>query len=53
MAPQLEKTIKIQVDASKEGAGAVLVQEDDAGIEHPVCFFIMKIQQLSAELFHN
>ncbi|CAM4713069.1 unnamed protein product [Leuciscus chuanchicus] len=30
MAPQLEKTFKIQVDASKEGAGAVLIQEDDA-----------------------
>lgn len=42
MAPQLEKTFKIQVDASKEGAGAVLIQEDDAGIERPVCFFSRK-----------
>lgn len=42
MAPQLEKTFKIQVDASKEGAGAVLIQEDDGGIERPVCFFSRK-----------
>lgn len=42
MAPCLEKTFKIQVDASNEGAGAVLIQEDDVGIERPVCFFSRK-----------
>lgn len=38
MAPRLGKAFKILVDASKVGAGTVLVQEDDAGIEHPICF---------------
>lgn len=42
MAPRLGEPFKIMVDASKEGAGAVLVQEDDVGIERPVCFFSRK-----------
>lgn len=42
MALRLEKTFKILVDASKVGAGATLFQNDDAGIEHPICFFLRK-----------
>jgi len=39
MAPQLAKLFKIQVDASKDGVEAVLIQVDGAGIERPVCLF--------------
>ena len=27
------------VDASDVGAGSVLLQEDDNGVDHPVCYF--------------
>ena len=42
LAPRLEEPFKIQVDASNVGAGAVLLQEDESGMEHPVCFFSRK-----------
>ena len=42
MAPRLDKPLKIQTDASNVGAGAVLIQENDNGVEHPVCFFSRK-----------
>lgn len=42
MAPWLERHFNIQLDASKVGAGAVSLQEDDSGIECPVCFFLWK-----------
>lgn len=37
-APNFDKPFKIQVDASGVGAGAVLLQEGEQGVEHPVCF---------------
>ncbi|KAL7835136.1 hypothetical protein SRHO_G00293830 [Serrasalmus rhombeus] len=33
---------KLEVDASATGAGAVLLQEDSSGIDHPVCYYSKK-----------
>ncbi|XP_035984480.1 uncharacterized protein LOC118558122 [Fundulus heteroclitus] len=41
-APSFERPFKLDVDASLCGAGAVLLQEDEEGIEHPVCYFSKK-----------
>ena len=38
-APNFERPFKLDVDASAVGAGAVLLQEDEHGIDHPVCYF--------------
>lgn len=38
-APNFEKSFKLQVDASATGAGAVLLQDDDHGIDHPISYF--------------
>ena len=32
----------LAVDTSDIGAGAVLLQEDDKGIDHPLCYFSKK-----------
>ncbi|KAL0147904.1 hypothetical protein M9458_056781, partial [Cirrhinus mrigala] len=37
-----DKPFKLEVDASGTGAGAVLLQEDDCGIDHPLCFYSKK-----------
>ena len=34
-----KSSFKLVVDASDVAAGAVLLQEDDEGVEHPVCYF--------------
>lgn len=41
-APNFSVPFKIEVDASASGAGAVLLQEDDHGMDHPVCYFSKK-----------
>lgn len=41
-APNFLRAFKLEVDASDIGAGAVLIQEDDAGIDHPICYFSKK-----------
>ena len=41
-APQLNRPFKLHVDASQVGAGAVLLQEDEQGIDRPVSFFSRK-----------
>lgn len=41
-APNFTLPFSLQVDASARGAGAVLMQADDAGIEHPVSYFSKK-----------
>ena len=33
------------VDASDVGAGSVLLQEDDNGVDHPVCYFSKKFDK--------
>ncbi|XP_059424715.1 retrovirus-related Pol polyprotein from transposon 17.6 isoform X1 [Carassius carassius] len=44
-APNFSLPFKLQVDASAVGAGAVLLQEDGAGVEHPVCYFSKKFSK--------
>lgn len=42
LAPDFAVPFKLEVDASGTGAGAVLLQEDSSGIDHPVCYFSKK-----------
>ena len=41
-APRLDRPFKLYVDASYVGAGSVLMQTDDLGIDKPVSFFSKK-----------
>ena len=41
-APDFSKPFCIAVDSCDIGTGSVLTQQDDAGIDHPVCFFSKK-----------
>lgn len=41
-APVFDKSFKIQVNASEVGAGAVLLQKGEGGVDHSVCFFSCK-----------
>ena len=45
MAPDFNKPFKIAVDASDLGIGAVLLQEDDSGVERPVSYFSKKLNR--------
>ncbi len=45
MAPNLASKFKLEVDASAVGAGAILLQEDEDGIDHPVCYFSQKFNK--------
>ena len=42
MTPNFDKPFMLLVDASDIGAGAVLVQEDRQGVEHPIVYFSQK-----------
>jgi hypothetical protein len=42
MAPDFGKQFILMVDASDHGIGAVLLQNDDNGVQHPVCYFSKK-----------
>ena len=39
------KEFKLAVDASDVGAGGVLLQEDDNGVDHPICYFSKKFSK--------
>jgi len=41
-APVFDRPFKLAVDASDFGVGAVLLQDDSVGVEHPVCYFSRK-----------
>ncbi len=43
MAPNFSHPFAMYTDASDVGVGAVLVQTDDDGVEHPVAFFSKKL----------
>ena len=45
MAPYFDKCFKLAVDARDVGIGAVLLQEDNNGIDHPVCYFSKKFNK--------
>ncbi len=45
-APVYEKAFKLEIDASSVGAVTVLIQEDNHGIGHPVCYFSGKCGDL-------
>lgn len=40
--PRLDKQFNLQVDASQVGAGAVLLQADEGGINRPISYFSWK-----------
>lgn len=44
-APDCSRPFQLEVDASGVGAGAVLLQEDDAGVIHPVSYFSWKFNK--------
>ena len=45
LVPNFQKQFMLMVDASGVGAGAVLMQFDSDGIEHPICYFSCKFNQ--------
>ena len=45
LAPDFDKCFKLAVDASDVGIGAVLLQGDNNGIDHPVCYFPKKFNK--------
>ena len=45
MVPDFGKPFKLMVDASNAEGGAVLLQEGEDGIDHPVSFFSHKFKQ--------
>lgn len=44
-APVFNAPFKLAVDASDVAAGAVLLQEDKSGVDHPVCYFSKKFSK--------
>ena len=44
-APDFSAPFKLAVDASDVAAGAVLLQEDNDGIDHPLCYFSRKFDK--------
>lgn len=44
-APNCSRPFTLEVDASAVGAGAVLLQEDDSGVSHPVSYFSRKFNK--------
>lgn len=44
-APRFDQAFKLQVDASNVGAGAVLLQTSEDGVDHPIAFFSRKFNK--------
>ena len=49
LALDFDKCFKLAVDASDVGIGAVLLQEDNNGIDHPVCYFSKKFRKITLD----
>ena len=45
LAPNFDKQFKLAVDASDVGSWGVLLQEDENGVDHPVCYFSHKFNK--------
>ena len=45
LAPDFDKCFKLAVDASDVGIGVFVLQEDNNGIDHPVCYFSKKFNK--------
>lgn len=45
VAPDYTLPFKLEVDASGVGAGAVLLQEDKSGVDHPISYFSRKFNK--------
>ncbi|KAJ8019449.1 hypothetical protein HOLleu_41054 [Holothuria leucospilota] len=45
IAPDFEKQFKLAVDASDNGIGAVLLQADEHGVDHPICYYSKKFDK--------
>jgi len=45
VTPDFDRPFVLLVDASDIGAGAVLVQEDGKGLEHPIVYFSQKFNE--------
>ena len=43
-APDFSRPFQLEVDASAVGAGAVLLQEGEGVVQHPVCYFSVKFK---------
>lgn len=43
--PKFDQPFKLSVDASNAGAGAVLLQEGDDGLDHPVSYYSKKFSR--------
>ena len=41
------------VDASDVGAGSVLLQEDDSGVDHPVCYYSKRFNKNQRNCSYN
>ena len=50
--PDVLKPFKLAVDASDEGAGGILLQEDEIGVDYPVCYFSKQFSKVSEKLLH-
>ena len=44
-APHFDSQFKLAVDTSNFAAGAVLLQEDKDGVDHPICYFSKKFSK--------
>ena len=45
LVPKFCKPFKLAVDASDVDAGGVLLQEDERGVDHSVCYFAHKFNE--------
>ena len=45
VAPNFSKLFKLVVDASEVASGSALLQEDQVGVDHPVCYFSKKFNK--------